>query len=68
MSDEHYPGGECECHCERCGVALDPGPYGGYCSCGDCHGGREPDGEVFRGGEAAAYERDRMADILRTLK
>ena len=26
------------------------------------------DGECFRGGEAAAYERDRQAEIMRTLK
>jgi hypothetical protein len=28
----------------------------------------EPDGEAFRGGEAAAYERDEMARIQRELK
>lgn len=28
----------------------------------------EPDGEAFRGGEAAAYERDHLAEIQRRLK
>ncbi len=28
----------------------------------------EADGEAFRGDEAAAYERERQADIQRTLK
>lgn len=28
----------------------------------------DPDGEAFRGGEAAAYEREQQAEIQRTLK
>lgn len=38
--------------------------YGG---CEDCEP-PEPDGEAFRGGEAAAYERDQQAAIQRDLK
>jgi hypothetical protein len=59
--DDHYPDGECECHCPTCGESREPGPYGGFATCGDCYGGKEPDGEAFRGGEAAAYEREQMA-------
>ena len=35
--------------------------------CEDCEP-PEPDGEAFRGGEAAAYEAEQMARIQRTLK
>lgn len=39
-------------------------------ACRDWRENREPDedGEAFRGGEAAAYERERQAEIQRTLK
>jgi hypothetical protein len=53
MCDEWFASTECP----ECGAAtVDPD--------------REPreDGEAFRGGEATAYEREQMADILRTLK
>lgn len=66
----HYPEGECDCHCDRCGAELGLDPIYGvvYVTCGDCYGGAEPDGEAFRGGEAAAYEREQQAEIQRTLK
>lgn len=44
------------------------------CECQFCREWREnrepdePDGEAFRGGEAAAYEREQMARIQRDLK
>ena len=45
------------------------------CDCPDCQNAAErayrarvEDGEAFRGGEAAAYERERQAHIQRTLK
>lgn len=62
--------GECECHCDRCGAALSLDPIYGtwYARCGDCYGGAEPDGEAFRGGEAAAFEAEQHARIQRTLK
>lgn len=58
----HYPAGECECHCDRCGAELEVSPYSNsvFATCGDCYGGAEPDGEAFRGGEAAAYEAEQM--------
>lgn len=66
MHDEPTPHGQgfCDCHCERCGADLELDPIFGkfYASCGDCYGGSEPDGEAFRGGEAAAYEREQMAE------
>ena len=45
MSEDHYPDGECECHCPSCGEPREPDPFGlGYfATCGDCFGGREPD-------------------------
>lgn len=63
-------GEHCECHCDRCGQPLEPDPIYGthYGGCGDCFGGACGDGEAFRGGEAAAYEREQQAEILRTLK
>lgn len=46
--------------CGRCGKALEPSPYRStvFARCGDCDGGADPDGEAFRGGEAAAYARE----------
>lgn len=44
------------------------------CPCEECRAWRDnrepgdPDGEAFRGGEAAAHERETQADIQRTLK
>lgn len=57
--------------CGECGAGplddCDP-----RCVCDHCIAHREreaeDDGEVFRGGEAAAYERDQMARIQRELK
>lgn len=54
--------------CLRHGKPLLDGMYGYKASnCEDCEG-PEPDGECFRGGESAAYEREQMAHIQRTLK
>lgn len=54
--------------CLKHGKELPMGPYGiRYGGCDDCEP-PEPDGEAFRGGEAAAYEREQMAHIQRTLK
>lgn len=68
--DQEHGDGMCECHCDTCGaeLSLDPIFNRVYARCGDCYGGSEPDGEAFRGGEAAAYEREQMAHIQRTLK
>lgn len=65
-------GSECERDEVDNGVGMQAvGPWG----CFECHWveGRdveppEPDGEAFRGGEAAAYEREQQAEMLRTLK
>lgn len=47
--------------CLRHGKPLLDGMYGHKASnCEDCEP-PEPDGEAFRGGEAAAYEREQMA-------
>jgi hypothetical protein len=66
-------GGECDRDEVDIGVGVQGGPWG----CPDCHwveGGYhsnddreppEPDGEAFRGGEAAAYEREQMAGYQR---
>lgn len=57
-------GGECERDMVDVGVGEMPsGPWG----CPECQWveGQEPgdpDGEAFRGGEAAAYEREQMSD------
>jgi hypothetical protein len=54
--------------CLKHGTELPMGPYGiRYGGCEDCEP-PEPDGEAFRGGEAAAYEREQMAAIRRDLK
>ena len=54
--------------CIKHGKELPMGPYGHrYGGCEDCEP-PEPDGEAFRGGEAAAYEAEQMARIQRTLK
>lgn len=54
--------------CLKHGKELPMGPYGmRYDGCEDCEP-PEPDGECFRGGEAAAYERDQMTRIQRELK
>lgn len=50
-----------ELFCLRHGKELPMGPYGvRYGGCEDCEP-PESDGDAFRGGEAAAYERDQMA-------
>lgn len=69
MSEMHGAG-RCECHCDNCGEPLSLDPVYGrfYATCGDCYGGREPDGEMWRGNEKAAYEREQQAEIQRTLK
>jgi hypothetical protein len=61
---EHYPNGECDCHCPKCGKELETSPYSSkvFACCGDCYGGTEPDGEAFRGGERQAWEREQMAE------
>ena len=54
--------------CLTHGKELPMGPYGTrYGGCDDCEP-PEPDGEAFRGGEAAAYAREQMAGIQRDLK
>lgn len=54
--------------CHRHGKVKPMSEYGiRYGGCEDCEP-PEPDGEAFRGGEAAAYERERQAEIQRTLK
>ena len=54
--------------CLKHGKPLAVGPYGMlWGSCEDCEP-PEPDGEALRGGEAQAYDRERMAHIQRTLK
>ena len=70
MDSRVHGNGFCQCHCDRCGAPLSFDLFIGKCYalCGDCYGGREPDGEAFRGGEAAAYEREQMARIQRELK
>jgi hypothetical protein len=65
--DRHEPEWDCGCHCPKCLGLL---PYIGrglYASCGDCDGGREDDGEAFRGSEAAAFAREQQ-DANRLLK
>lgn len=54
--------------CLTHGKPLPMGPYGvRYGGCDDCEPA-EPDGEDFRGGEAAACERESQAAIQRDLK
>lgn len=54
--------------CLTHGKALPMGPYGiRYSGCEDCEP-PEPDGEDFRGGEAAAYESEQQARLQRELK
>ena len=55
--------------CEVCGAVGDE-PCKPLCDCENCTDREppEPDGEAFRGGEAAAYEAEQMAKIQRTLK
>lgn len=67
---EAHGDGACECHCERCGAELSLDPIYGryYASCGDCFGGREPDGEEWRGREREAYEAEEMARVYLGLK
>lgn len=69
-ADRHQPEWDCDCHCPTCHAPLEESPYAStvFARCGDCHGGEEPDGEAFRGGEAAAYEREQQAYIQRVLK
>ena len=61
-----YDGGDEEdldpdIYCLKHGKELPIGEYGvRYGGCEDCEP-PEPDGEDFRGGEAAAYEREQMA-------
>jgi len=66
--EEHYPDGECDCHCPSCGEPREEEFKGVYATCGDCFGGRDGDGEAFRADEAEAYARWQQADIQRTLK
>lgn len=64
--DRHQPNWDCECHCPTCHEPLGRSEFGpGYYSCGDCHGGKDVDGEAFRGGEAAAFDREQMAAAQR---
>jgi hypothetical protein len=53
--------------CDRCGEPLELDPIHGthFAPCENCGGGEDSDGP--RGGEAAAYERDLMADIQGSL-
>ena len=59
--------------CSRCGEDCEDADYNPRTRtslCRDCDN-YEPgdaDGEDFRGGEAAAFEREQMAHIQRTLK
>ncbi|MPZ20109.1 MAG: hypothetical protein GEV06_19660 [Luteitalea sp.] len=49
-----------KCYCLRHGKELPMSEYGvRYGGCEECSP-PEPDGEAFRGGEAAAYERDQQ--------
>ena len=51
--------------CLKHGKELPMGLYGvRYSGCAECEQ-PEPDGEAFRGGEAAAYEQDQMAAAQR---
>lgn len=57
-------GGECER--DMVDVGVGSVPAGPWC-CPDCHWverdePREADGEAFRGGEAAAYEREQQTE------
>lgn len=54
--------------CPSCGAGEDESCTGD-CECTFCDKARErePDGESFRGGEAAAYEREQM-EVARGLK
>jgi hypothetical protein len=52
-------------YCLRHGKEKPMSDYGvRYGGCEDCEPG-DPDGEAFRGGEAAAYEREQMAGYQR---
>ena len=52
-------------YCLTHGKERPMGPYGTrYSGCENCEPG-DADGEAFRGGEAAAYEREQMADAQR---
>ena len=59
-----YDGLDPDYWCLRHGKRL-PAECARYCE--DCEP-PEPDGEAFRGGEAAAYEHERQAWIQRNLK
>jgi len=67
--DRHWLDEPCECHCEHCGAPLELSPYSSkvYARCGECFGGEAPDGEAWRGREAAASEAEQMV-IARRLK
>lgn len=58
-----------ELRCPKCEIReLSMGPYGvRYSCCDDCAGDQEPDGEDFRGGEAAAFQAEQQ-EAARRLK
>lgn len=65
VDDDPY--GEAHESCPGC-PARDGEPCEPGCTCGACERDEDADGEAFRGGEAAAYEREQQADIQRDLK
>jgi hypothetical protein len=65
--DRHEPEYPCDCHCPVCHGPLSQVTGMLYAACGDCEGGRESDGEDFRGDQAAAFDREQQ-DANRVLK
>ena len=60
------PQGARETECPERGYTYHT--HGKHCSLDPNYEPPEPDGECFRGGEAAAYEAEEMARIQRELK
>jgi len=60
------PQGARDTECDECGFTY--GTHSDDCSQHPDYEPPEPDGEDFRGDEAAAYEAEEMARIQRTLK